>query len=96
MTYQSESEAYYCSEGLIDITFGREILNIYSDIINGKIDSKITSMEITDLQKNYLSRKSCIPVRNSFNRIKFVLKDSNNRPYEINGRLFITLHLSTL
>ena len=96
MTYQSENEAYYCSEGIIDITYGRELMNIYSDIINGKIDSKITSMEITDLHKNYLSRKTIIPVRNSFNRIKFVLKDSNDRPYEINGRMFITLHLSTL
>lgn len=96
MQFQSENEAYYCSENLIDITYGRELLNIYSDIINGKIDSKITSMEITDLQKNYLSRKTIIPVRQSFNRIKFVLKDSNDRPYEINGRLFVTLHLSTL
>ena len=96
MQYQSEKEAYYCSEGLIDITYGREICNIYCDICNGKIDSKIVSMEISDLNKNYLSRKTLIPVRNSFNRIKFILQDSYDRPFDINGRMFITLHLSTL
>ena len=96
MQYQSDKEAYYVSEGLVDITYGREICNIFCDIVNGKIDSKIVSMEISDLNKNYLSRKTLIPVRNSFNRIKFILQDSYDRPFEINGRMFITLHLSTL
>ena len=84
------------SEHLVNLTNNKEICNIYSSLIKGKNDNLLTSLEITDLTKNYKSINNLqIPINNIFDNIQINLRDSNNNNYDFNGVLYIMLSLGT-
>ena len=62
--------------------------------ISAKNDNLLTSLEITDLTKNYKSINNLqIPINNIFDNIQINLRDSNNNNYDFNGVLYIMLSL---
>ena len=82
------------SDHLVNLTNNKEICNIYSSLIKGKNDNLLTSLEITDLTKNYKSINNLqIPINNIFDNIQINLRDSNNNNYDFNGVLYIMLSL---
>ena len=84
------------SDKLVNLTNNKEICNIYSSLIKGKNDNLLTSLEITDLTKNYKSINNLqIPINNIFDNIQINLRDSNNNNYDFNGVLYIMLSLGT-
>ena len=82
---------------LVNLTNNREICNIYCSLIKGKLDNLLTSLEITDLTKNYKSISNLqIPINNTFDSIQVNLRDTNNEYYDFNGVLYIMLAISFL
>lgn len=82
------------SDHLVNLTNNKEICNIYSSLIKGKNDNLLTSLEITDLTKNYKSINNLqIPINNIFDNIQINLRDSNNNNYDFNGVLYIMMSL---
>lgn len=97
-----DNSIYYSGDGfnntlsdhLVNLTNNKEICNIYSSLIKGKNDNLLTSLEITDLTKNYKSINNLqIPINNIFDNIQINLRDSNNNNYDFNGVLYIMLSL---
>lgn len=82
------------SDHLVNLTNNKEICNIYSSLIKGKNDNLLTSLEITDLTKNYKSINNLqIPINNIFDNIQINLRDSNNNNYDFNGVLYLMFSL---
>ena len=97
-----DNSIYYSGDGfnntlsdhLVNLTNNKEICNIYSSLIKGKNDNLLTSLEITELTKNYKSINNLqIPINNIFDNIQINLRDSNNNNYDFNGVLYIMLSL---
>ena len=97
-----DNSLYYSGDGfnntlsdhLVNLTNNKEICNIYSSLIKGKNDNLLTSLEITDLTRNYKSINNLqIPINNIFDNIQINLRDSNNNNYDFNGVLYIMLSL---
>lgn len=80
------------SDYLVNLTNNKEVCNIYCSLIKGKLDNLLTSLEITDLTKNYKSISNLqIPINNTFDSIQVNLRDTNNEYYDFNGVLYIIL-----
>lgn len=85
------------SDYLVNLTNNKEVCNIYCSLIKGKLDNLLTSLEITDLTKNYKSISNLqIPINNTFDSIQVNLRDTNNEYYDFNGVLYIMLAISFL
>ena len=83
------------SDYLVNLTNNKEVCNIYCSLIKGKLDNLLTSLEITDLTKNYKSISNLqIPINNTFDSIQVNLRDTNNEYYDFNGVLYLMLALS--
>lgn len=83
------------SDYLVNLTNNKEVCNIYCSLIKGKLDNLLTSLEITDLTKNYKSISNLqIPINNTFDSIQVNLRDTNNEYYDFNGVLYLMLTLS--
>lgn len=92
--YSGDGYSNTLSDHLVNLTNNKEICNIYSSLIKGKNDNLLTSLEITDLTKNYKSINNLqIPINNTFDNIQINLRDSNNNNYDFNGVLYIMLSL---
>ena len=92
--YSGDGYSSTLSEHLVNLTNNKEICNIYSSLIKGKNDNLLTSLEITDLTKNYKSINNLqIPINNIFDNIQINLRDSNNNNYDFNGVLYLMLSL---
>lgn len=92
--YSGDGFSNTLSDHLVNLTNNKEICNIYSSLIKGKNDNLLTSLEITDLTKNYKSINNLqIPINNIFDNIQINLRDSNNNNYDFNGVLYIMLSL---
>lgn len=84
------------SDYLVNLTNNKEVCNIYCSLIKGKLDNFLTSLEITDLTKNYKSISNLqIPINNTFDSIQVNLRDTNNEYYDFNGVLYIMLSLNS-
>ena len=84
------------SDYLVNLTNNKEVCNIYCSLIKGKLDNLLTSLEITDLTKNYKSISNLqIPINNTFDSIQVNLRDANNEYYDFNGVLYIMLSLGS-
>lgn len=84
------------SDMLVNLTNNKEICNIYCSLVKGKADNLLTSLEITDLTKNYKSISNLnIPINNSFDSIQINLRDNKDEYYEFNGVLYIMLSIMT-
>ena len=84
------------SDYLVNLTNNKEVCNIYCSLIKGKLDNLLTSLEITDLTKNYKSISNLqIPINNTFDSIQVNLRDTNNEYYDFNGVLYIMLSISS-
>lgn len=83
------------SDYLVNLTNNKEVCNIYCSLIKGKLDNLLTSLEITDLTKNYKSISNLqIPINNTFDSIQVNLRDTNNEYYDFNGVLYIMLSIA--
>ena len=83
------------SDYLVNLTNNKEMCNIYCSLVKGKADNLLTTMEVTDLTKNYKSISNLnIPINNSFDNIQINLRDNKDEYYEFNGVLYIMLSLS--
>ena len=92
--YSGDGFSNTLSDHLVNLTNNKEICNIYSSLIKGKNDNLLTSLEITDLTKNYKSINNLqIPINNIFDNIQINLRDSNNNNYDFNGVLYLMLSL---
>ena len=84
------------SDYLVNLTNNKEVCNIYCSLIKGKLDNLLTSLEITDLTKNYKSISNLqIPINNTFDSIQVNLRDTNDEYYDFNGVLYIMLSLNS-
>lgn len=84
------------SDYLVNLTNNKEVCNIYCSLIKGKLDNLLTSLEITDLTKNYKSISNLqIPINNTFDSIQVNLRDANNEYYDFNGVLYLMLSISS-
>lgn len=84
------------SDYLVNLTNNKEVCNIYCSLIKGKLDNLLTSLEITDLTKNYKSISNLqIPINNTFDSIQVNLRDANDEYYDFNGVLYIMLSLNS-
>ena len=82
------------SDYLVNLTNNKEVCNIYCSLVKGKADNLLTTMEVTDLTKNYKSISNLnIPINNSFDSIQINLRDNKDEYYEFNGVLYIMLSL---
>lgn len=92
--YSGDGFSNTLSDHLVNLTNNKEICNIYSSLIKGKNDNLLTSLEITDLTKNYKSINNLqIPINNIFDNIQINLRDSNNNNYDFNGVLYLMFSL---
>ena len=83
------------SDYLVNLTNNKEVCNIYCSLIKGKLDNLLTSLEITDLTKNYKTISNLqIPINNIFDSIQFNLRDTNDEYYDFNGVLYIMLSIA--
>ena len=83
------------SDYLVNLTNNKEVCNIYCSLIKGKLDNLLTSLEITDLTKNYKSISNLqIPINNTFDSIQVNLRDANDEYYDFNGVLYLMFALS--
>lgn len=83
------------SDKLVNLTNNKEMCNIYCSLVKGKADNLLTTMEVTDLTKNYKSISNLnIPINNSFDSIQINLRDNKDKYYEFNGVLYLMLSLS--
>ena len=85
------------SDYLVNLTNNKEVCNIYCSLIKGKLDNLLTSLEITDLTKNYKSISNLqIPINNTFDSIQVNLRDTNNEYYDFNGVLYIMISINAI
>lgn len=94
--YSGDGFSQMLSDYLVNLTNNKEVCNIYCSLIKGKLDNLLTSLEITDLTKNYKSISNLqIPINNTFDSIQVNLRDANNEYYDFNGVLYIMLSISS-
>ena len=94
--YSGDGFSQLLSDYLVNLTNNKEVCNIYCSLIKGKLDNFLTSLEITDLTKNYKSISNLqIPINNTFDSIQVNLRDTNNEYYDFNGVLYIMLSLNS-
>ena len=94
--YSGDGFSQILSDYLVNLTNNKEVCNIYCSLIKGKLDNLLTSLEITDLTKNYKSISNLqIPINNTFDSIQVNLRDANNEYYDFNGVLYIMLSLGS-
>lgn len=80
------------SDKLVNLTNNKEMCNIYCSLVKGKADNLLTTMEVTDLTKNYKSISNLnIPINNTFDSIQVNLRDNKDEYYEFNGVLYLML-----
>lgn len=93
--YLGDGFSQVLSDKLVNLTNNKEMCNIYCSLVKGKADNLLTTMEVTDLTKNYKSISNLnIPINNSFDSIQINLRDNKDEYYEFNGVLYIMLSLS--
>lgn len=94
--YSGDGYSQVLSDYLVNLTNNKEVCNIYCSLIKGKLDNLLTSLEITDLTKNYKSISNLqIPINNTFDSIQVNLRDTNDEYYDFNGVLYIMLSLNS-
>ena len=94
--YSGDGFSQILSDYLVNLTNNKEVCNIYCSLIKGKLDNLLTSLEITDLTKNYKSISNLqIPINNTFDSIQVNLRDANNEYYDFNGVLYLMLALGS-
>lgn len=94
--YSGDGFSQILSDYLVNLTNNKEVCNIYCSLIKGKLDNLLTSLEITDLTKNYKSISNLqIPINNTFDSIQINLRDANNEYYDFNGVLYLMLALGS-
>ena len=90
--YSGDGYSQVLSDYLVNLTNKKELCNIYCSLIKGKLDNLLTSLEVTDLTKNYKSINNLqIPINNTFDSIQVNLRDANDEYYDFNGVLYIML-----
>lgn len=93
--YSGDGYSIVLSDKLVNLTNNKETCNIYCSLVKGKADNLLTTMEVTDLTKNYKSISNLnIPINNSFDSIQINLRDNKDEYYEYNGVLYLMLTLS--
>lgn len=93
--FSGDGYSQLIADYLVNLTNNKEVCNIYCSLIKGKLDNLLTSLEITDLTKNYKSISNLqIPINNTFDSIQVNLRDANNEYYDFNGVLYLMLALS--
>lgn len=94
--FSGDGYSQILSDYLVNLTNNKEVCNIYCSLIKGKLDNLLTSLEITDLTKNYKSISNLqIPINNTFDSIQINLRDANNEYYDFNGVLYLMLALGS-
>lgn len=94
--YSGDGFSNTLSDYLVNLTNNKEVCNIYCSLIKGKLDNLLTSLEITDLTKNYKSINNLqIPINNTFDSIQINLRDANDEYYDFNGVLYLMLSLGS-
>lgn len=94
--YSGDGFSNTLSDYLVNLTNNKEVCNIYCSLIKGKLDNLLTTLEITDLTKNYKSISNLqIPINNTFDSIQVNLRDANNEYYDFNGVLYLMLSISS-
>ena len=95
--FSGDGYSQMLSDNLVNLTNNKEVCNIYCSLIKGKLDNLLTSLEITDLTKNYESISNLqIPINNTFDSIQVNLRDANDEYYDFNGVLYIMLSLGSM
>ena len=93
--YSGDGYSATLSDKLVNLTNNKEMCNIYCSLVKGKADNLLTTMEVTDLTKNYKSISNLnIPINNSFDSIQINLRDNKDEYYDFNGVLYIMLTLA--
>lgn len=94
--FSGDGYSQLLADYLVNLTNNKEVCNIYCSLIKGKLDNLLTSLEITDLTKNYKSISNLqIPINNTFDSIQVNLRDANNEYYDFNGVLYIMMSISS-
>ena len=95
--FSGDGYSQVLSDYLVNLTNNKEVCNIYCSLIKGKLDNLLTSLEITDLTKNYKSISNLqIPINNTFDSIQVNLRDANDEYYDFNGVLYIMISLVSM
>ena len=95
--FSGDGYSQVLSDYLVNLTNNKEVCNIYCSLIKGKLDNLLTSLEITDLTKNYKSISNLqIPINNTFDSIQINLRDANDEYYDFNGVLYIMLSMMAI
>ena len=95
--FSGDGYSQVLSDYLVNLTNNKEVCNIYCSLIKGKLDNLLTSLEITDLTKNYKSISNLqIPINNTFDSIQVNLRDANDEYYDFNGVLYIMLSIMAI
>lgn len=94
--FSGDGYSQLLADYLVNLTNNKEVCNIYCSLIKGKLDNLLTSLEITDLTKNYKSISNLqLPINNTFDSIQINLRDANDEYYDFNGVLYIMLALNS-
>ena len=95
--FSGDGYSQVLSDYLVNLTNNKEVCNIYCSLIKGKLDNLLTTLEITDLTKNYKSISNLqIPINNTFDSIQVNLRDANDEYYDFNGVLYIMISLGSM